>query len=159
MTREEMAARIRELRLSAGISQADAARHAGVNRATWQRYENAERQPRSERLDTIARALDIPLGAIYDQTVVADIRLSDDTRSQIARNPQAALTLAADLAARIAPALLAACTATAAKPRTTQAGDRLSAVGVAERLVRAKREGLRIAEWQHAQAVRAQTVE
>ncbi len=93
---------------------------------------------------------------------MTDIRLSDETRANVARNPHAADTLAADLATRLAPLLLAACTATAANPRTQRAGQPgqpLSPVGVAERLLRAKREGLRLAEWQLREAQRAEAVE
>lgn len=156
MTREEMGARIRELRIAAGISQAAAARHAGIHYVTWQRYESGERNPSSRRIADIARAVDAPVGAIYNPDVAAELTLSPDTRARLAANPT---TAAHDLAAQLAPALLATLTAQPTRTRERKAVQALSPVGVAERLVAAKREGLRIAEWQHAQAVRAQAVE
>ncbi len=151
-----MAARIRELRQTAGISQASAARHAGVSKWSWQRYETADRAPTIHRLDAIARALDCPIAAIYDPTVVAEVRLSDAARARLAVDPQA---LAADLAARLLPTLLATTTAPNHPTPTLRPGQPLSPVGVAERLLRSKREGLRIAEWQLREAQRAESVE
>lgn len=48
---------LREFRLRAGLSQADAAKRAGVSAWTWRQWEIGEARPVANRLETIARVL------------------------------------------------------------------------------------------------------
>lgn len=158
MTREELAARIRELRLRAGISQAAAARHAGVSRSTWQKYERAEYQPSAIRLHHVARALDCPIAALYHDDAIADVRVSAATLARLRQDGAAALPdVLAALSARLAPALMAAAqVATPAAPRVST-GARSTPSAVAGRMVRRHAAALARAETQLANA-EAQTL-
>ena len=147
MTRAELAARIRELRLQAGISQERAAKHCGVSRFTWIRYENGQRAPMAHRIPAVARAIDAPVGAIYDRSVAAEITLSDETRARLQADPLAVDRIAHDLAARIVPALHATTTATVTTPLQPVAG-LPSARETLQRRLASARETQRIAEGQ-----------
>lgn len=104
MERHKLAANIRQHRLEAGITQRAAARHAGVSEHTWRRYEDGATTPRSWRLPNIANALDIPLGALFNPNITAEIHLSPQTAKAIDAGGQQALD---DAIARLAEALRA----------------------------------------------------
>ncbi len=155
MTREDFAARLRELRINAGITQERAAAHAGIHRVSWQRYENGSSIPQTTRLDAIARAVDAPIGAIYRRDVAAELTLSPETRASLLADP----SLAHDLAARLAPLILAAAHAQAPQQANHRHGKQAAPLQVAERLLASRRASVAIAERQVAELRRAQAVE
>ncbi len=159
MTREEIGARIRQLRLQAGISQQSAADHAGVSRTIWQQYESGTRNPSIRRVPAIAAALDCPLAAIFRSDAIADLTLSDEARARIRSDHAYADTLAATLASRIAPALLANATQHKQQQRAVRAVNLAAPLQVAERLLASRRASVAIAERQVEAARRAEAVE
>ncbi len=58
----ELADRISERRVAAGVSQVVAAGRAGVTQATWSRWESGVMTPRSDRLVSIAGAVGCSVG-------------------------------------------------------------------------------------------------
>lgn len=62
--RQVIGARIRELRVSAGLTQEALAQAAGIGRVTLVRIENGEQSPRYETLVSLARALGRPMGEL-----------------------------------------------------------------------------------------------
>ncbi len=159
MTREEIGGRIRQLRIQAGISQERAAAHAGVSRITWQRYETGEDNPSAQRIPAVAAALDAPIAAIFRADAIADLTLSDETRARLLADPQAATTLAHDLAARIVPALLATLHHQATPRQAPSTVALVSPLVVAERLLASRQASVAIAAREVERLRRAQTVE
>ncbi len=160
MTREEIGARIRELRLAAGISQEQAARHAGVHLSTWARYERAERLPSIDHLTQVARALDRPAGALLDPHVIAELRLDPTTLADLrARGPQAVDQYADRLAQALRPALHLATTDTPPPPRWHSTGKRQAPLEVAQRLERQRERSYLRARDERERIERAQAVE
>lgn len=154
MTREELAANIRRLRQTAGISQARAAKLAGVSAWTWVQWEHAHRAPHIWRIPAIANALDCPLAAIYDPAVIAEVRLADETRERIRQQgePELERTLNA-LATNLRSAVLRAAL-TSTPPPLRKAWQRPSRNDVALRLVERRRAAVRLAEVKLAAAER-----
>lgn len=62
--RQSIGARIRELRKSAGLTQEQLSSKAGIGRVTVVRIEKGQQSPRYETLDSLARALERPLGEL-----------------------------------------------------------------------------------------------
>ena len=59
--RQTIGARIRQLRESTGLTQQALAQAAGIGRVTLVRIENGEQSPRYETLESLARALGLPI--------------------------------------------------------------------------------------------------
>jgi len=157
VTRAELAARIRELRVNAGITQDRAAKHCGVNRSTWQRYENGQRAPMAHRIPAVARAIDAPIGAIYDRTVAAEVALTPATLTRLQADPTAVDQIAHDLATRLLHDLHAATLAQAAKAQRPLAGPP-GARETLERRLASARATQRIAESELRRLDEQQTV-
>ena len=64
--RERLAANLRELRQKKGLSQEAFADEAGIHRTYISDLERGARNPTITVVDKIARALDVPLGALLD---------------------------------------------------------------------------------------------
>ncbi len=159
MTREEIGAQIKQLRHAAGISQEAAARHAGLHVTTWIAYEHGRLLPSATRWPAVAAAVDAPIGAFYNPSVVAEVALSPATLADLAANGQPAVDAhALRIANTLRPRLALAATTMVAPTRQRSAVP-LAPLAVSERLVAAKREGLRLAEWQLREAQRAESVE
>ncbi len=62
--RQTLGERLRQFRQSAGLTQEELARAAGVGRVTLIRLEKGEQSPRFRTLNAIARALEIRLGEL-----------------------------------------------------------------------------------------------
>ncbi len=58
--------RIRELRRHTGLSQEKMAARAGLDRTYYAGIERGERNPSVKQLAKIARALDVPIGRLFD---------------------------------------------------------------------------------------------
>ncbi len=58
--------RIRQMRLSAGLTQAAAATRAGMTQPTWALLESGRRDPRISSLRRIAKALDVSVAKLLD---------------------------------------------------------------------------------------------
>ncbi len=152
----QLGERLRELRIQAGITQVDAARHAGVSTHTWHRYETGDRNPQAHRIPALANALDIPLAALFRRDIVAEIALTEDTRALLAAGDQQAATdLATALAARIiATTQVQHATVSKRRPVT-----RLAPIEVARRLERQRERSYLRARDERERIERAQAVE
>lgn len=59
--------RIRQLRLQAGLSQSDLARRIGCRQSTLSAMETGKTDPKQTRLEAIARALNVPVSALFEE--------------------------------------------------------------------------------------------
>lgn len=59
--------RIRQLRMRTGLSQEKMAAVAGLDRTYYAGIERGERNPSVKQLAKIAVALDVPIGALFDE--------------------------------------------------------------------------------------------
>jgi transcriptional regulator with XRE-family HTH domain len=109
LTRETFGPHLRQLRERAGLSQRIAARHAGVNKATWMRWEHGAR-PDLWRAARIAQALTIPLTDLLapdpERVHVAELTVTPEAIKRIQQlgAPEAerlAATLVAPLADKL----------------------------------------------------------
>lgn len=102
--------RIRTLRTTNGITQAQAATTAHVRTATWRLWEQGARTPRFTRGSAIAQSLGVPLAALFAPDgfrAVADVVLSPDSVSRVRAGGQpVARELAQSLAAQLEPLIL-----------------------------------------------------
>jgi transcriptional regulator with XRE-family HTH domain len=57
--------RIKEVRESQGISQTELGRLVGLSEPSINRYERGNRKPTRKKLDDIAKALGVPLKALF----------------------------------------------------------------------------------------------
>jgi transcriptional regulator with XRE-family HTH domain len=116
-------ARLRRLRLSQGITLVGAATATGVSKVTLTRWEAGSTKPDLTRAGAIARALNVPVAALFtDELVVAEIVVSAETVARIRKEGRPA---AAETAQRLAKQLEAAIyDAATRKPIDTRAGAR-----------------------------------
>ncbi len=72
--------RIKEARISKGISQKDMAAKLGINRSTYSNYENDIREPNLEVIEKIANTLNIPLSYLFSPSTDSNEidRMSDE---------------------------------------------------------------------------------
>jgi len=66
LTNEEIGDRLREFRKRRGLTQEQLSEKIGVTFQQIQQYENGSSRLNSDRLQQIAMALDIPIGALFD---------------------------------------------------------------------------------------------
>lgn len=66
--------RVKELRISRGLTQKQAAENTGVGLRHWQKYEGDERTPTYERLLAIADFFDISLDYLVGRSDVPERR-------------------------------------------------------------------------------------
>ena len=66
---ERIGSRIREIRVSEGISQVDLGKSVGLDGARMHKYENGLRKPKDELLKSIAKALGVETLALTDPVV------------------------------------------------------------------------------------------
>lgn len=109
-----LAHRLRALRITAGLTQAQAAKAATVHGTTWRNWEQGRRTPQFTRAPEMAQALGVPLAALFAPDgfkAVADVVLSPDSVSRIrAGGAPVARELALSLAAQLEPLILQAAT-------------------------------------------------
>jgi transcriptional regulator with XRE-family HTH domain len=106
---EAIGARIRELRLRAGLTVPTAARNAGVSVTAWSCWERGDKTPLLIRAPLIANALGVPVIALFRTDAIADVVVSAETIEKIRVGGRPACVEAAQrLAARLEPALLEA---------------------------------------------------
>lgn len=115
--------RIRKLRLAQGLSVAKTAPVIGVSGQTLNRWEAGRTKPDLTRAGAIARALNVPVAALFtDELVIAEVVVSADTVARIRKEGRTAAAEAASrLAAQLEPAIYAAATR---KPADTRPGAR-----------------------------------
>lgn len=119
----EFHARLRTLRLAAGLTVAVAARNARVSVTTWNKWERGQATPKLSRGHDIASALAVPVIALFtDQVAIADVVLMPETVARIRKEGRsAAAETAQRLAQQLEPAIYDAATR---KPVDTRAGAR-----------------------------------
>ncbi len=160
MTSQQLGQQIRSLRQTAGLTQTEAAKHAGVCHQTWREWERGTVIPRGTRIAALAAALDAPLAAIYDPTVIGEIRLEPATLEALRQGGQPAIDAhVLRLAEALRPALIRATLTHNPPQRTQSAVDRVPPLVVAERLLRSRQASVAIAERQVEALRRAQAVE
>jgi transcriptional regulator with XRE-family HTH domain len=115
--------RLRALRIAQGITLVAASRQAGVASRSWSRWEAGSTTPKLWRCGAIARALNVPVAALFtDELVVAEIVVSAETVARIRKEGRsAAAETAQRLAQQLEPAIYDAATR---KPVDTRAGAR-----------------------------------
>jgi transcriptional regulator with XRE-family HTH domain len=114
-TTNQLGKRIRQLRNAAGLSQSIAARHVGVTRHTWQRWESGDMLPNALRIPTIASALDASIAALYtpdDTTAIADVIITSAALERVTAQGQPAID---ELTARLTNSIAARLTAAASR--------------------------------------------
>jgi transcriptional regulator with XRE-family HTH domain len=88
MSPEDFGAHLRQLREGKGLSQAVAARAAGIHMHTWHRWENGG-IPQITRAQAIANALQIPLAELLapnpERIHVAELSISPQALAQVKR--------------------------------------------------------------------------
>lgn len=95
---------LRQQRQHAGITTKQAAQAAHVHEQTWRGWELGKRIPKLLRVPSIAQALGIPVLALFQPFVVAEVVLSLDTISAVRRAGRDESKLAAErLAAALEP--------------------------------------------------------
>lgn len=75
MKKQELAEKIKNLRLVNAFSQEKLAEESGLSLRTIQRIENAETLARGDSLQMIAKAFDIPVNELVDGTIQEDDKL------------------------------------------------------------------------------------
>lgn len=115
--------RIRQTRLTQGLTIKTVAASAGVVPQTVGNWESGRTTPKLWRAGDIAQALGVPVAALFtDELVVAEVVVSAETVAAIRREGRSAAKAAADrLAAQLEPAIYEAATR---KPADTRAGAR-----------------------------------
>lgn len=68
----KIGSRIKELRISKGISQKDMAKMLEINRSTYSNYENDIREPNREVIEKIAEVLEIPVSKLFGDAFIVD---------------------------------------------------------------------------------------
>lgn len=131
MTAQGFPARLRTIRLSQGLTANAVAMQAGVSETTMWRWESGRVTPKLWRCGAIARALGVPVAALFtDELVVADVVVSAETVKRIrAGGREVCQDVAQRLASQLEPVIWAAVTApkvdtrpgTRAKRRRTRA--------------------------------------
>lgn len=106
-------AKIRQLRLSHGLTLKAASASAGVHINSWVNWESGRVTPKLWRCGAIARALGVPVAALFtDELVVADVVVSAETVKAIrAGGREACQDVAKRLASQLEPVIWAAVTA------------------------------------------------
>lgn len=109
--RATFAAHLRRLRQASGLSIDTAAGHTGVTLTTWRRWEQGASTPRLYRGGAIARALGVPVAALFVDEVagyraVSDVVLSPDGVERVKREGLPAAEALAALVAAQLPALI-----------------------------------------------------
>lgn len=104
--------RLREHRLRQGLTAKATAATAHVSETAWWRWESGRSTPKLWRAGTIAKALGIPVAALFtDELVIADVVVSAETVAHIkSEGRQAAREAAERIAAQLEPLLYAAAT-------------------------------------------------
>jgi transcriptional regulator with XRE-family HTH domain len=109
----ELSKRIREARIAAGLTRRAAAMTAHVSERTWGRWESGTTTPTLARGGDIARALGVPLGALFvldGERVVAEVRLTADAVVRVRQlGVPEAERLAAEAEGQLAPLILQRC--------------------------------------------------
>lgn len=115
--------RIRTVRIAQGLTQAATARQAGVHTQTVSRWESGRVTPKLWRAGDIARALGVPVAALFtDELVVAEVVVSAETVAAIRKGGRDVARAAAQrLAEQLEPAIWEAATR---KPVDTRPGAR-----------------------------------
>lgn len=115
--------RIRTIRLGQGLSADKAANAAGCHAQTYRNWEAGRTKPDLTRAGAIARALNVPVAALFtDELVIAEVIVSADTVARIRKEGRtAAADAARRLAAQLEPAIYDAATR---KPADTRPGAR-----------------------------------
>ena len=123
--------RIRKLRLTQGISVVKTAAVVGCHAETLRNWEAGRTKPDLTRAGAIARALNVPVAALFtDELVVAEIVVSAETVARIRKDGREACgDVARRLAEQLEPAIWQVVTRPAAdtrpgaraKPRRTRA--------------------------------------
>ena len=72
MKNNELAQRLKSLRIRKGFSQEELSEKAGLSLRTIQRIENGETEPRGDSLKRLSVALDVPFDEIVDWTIQED---------------------------------------------------------------------------------------
>lgn len=75
MKKQELAQKIKKLRLVNAFSQEELAEKSGLSLRTIQRIEKAETLARGDSLQMIAKAFDIPVNELIDGTIIEDDKL------------------------------------------------------------------------------------
>ena len=111
-------ARIRTLRTQAGITIRNAATSANVSASAWKRWEAGTSTPLLDKAQRIANALGVPVLALFEANVVAEVVLSEAAVQAVRREgAPAAERYAQQVAASLAPLILATAT-----PRRSPSG-------------------------------------
>jgi DNA-binding XRE family transcriptional regulator len=112
-------ARLKRHRLSQGLTVKHAARIAGISETTYWNWESGRVTPKLWRCGAIARALGVPVAALFsDELVVADVVVSEATvRAIRAGGRDACADVAQRLAVQLEPLIWAAVTAPAVDTR------------------------------------------
>ncbi len=141
--RTRLAARIRRLRVEAGLSQRSVAKHALVHEQTLRRWEQGVTAPDAVRLPILARALDAPIGALFDPWVIAEVRLEPETLARLrAQGDPAVREVAAQMGVAVQSVLRGAAAAhgrdvrVRREPRRNPSADAVGARLAAARLAR-----------------------
>jgi transcriptional regulator with XRE-family HTH domain len=103
--------RLRRVREHAGITQAEAARQAGIRAEAWYAYESGRRTPSADRVPVLARAIGQPIHALYrsaGETALGEIVLGAPTRDRLLRLAPADREVEIDLVAQRAAVVIAA---------------------------------------------------
>lgn len=106
-------AKLRAHRISHGLTVKAAALNAGVSENSWWRWESGRVTPKLWRCGAIARALGVPVAALFsDELVVADVVISEATVKAIrAGGRDVCADVAQRLAGQLEPLIWAAVTA------------------------------------------------
>jgi DNA-binding XRE family transcriptional regulator len=104
-----LGARIRELRLTAGLTVPTAAKNAGVSVTAWNCWERGDKVPLLIRAPKIASALCVPVAALFRSDVIAEVVVSAETVQRIREGGRpACVETAGRLASQLEPVLLEA---------------------------------------------------
>lgn len=107
---QAVARNLLRLRKQSGITQAQAAKLTRVAINTWSGWEQGRRTPKFWRIPQIAKALQIPIAALFDEATddrcIAEVRVSVETLRVISRDGRSGAEEAADRLARALTPLL-----------------------------------------------------
>lgn len=98
---QQFGARLRRLRIAQGLSIDLAATNAAVHVNSWRGWERGTVTPRCWRAPAIAAAIGVPVAQLFtDETIVAELRLSDATVAEVRAGGREAVPAVAGRIAR-----------------------------------------------------------
>ena len=132
--------RIRAIRLAQGLTIKAAAQATGVATNTFSGWEAGLHTPKLWRAGDIAKALNVPVAALFtDELVIADVVVSQQTISAIRTGGREECERVAErLVAQLEPLLWAAVTAKPPRPRRRKRVEKLAGIRAAQAAAKAR---------------------